>query len=127
MGERVRRAHLTDRFAVRVDGRLVWLDVNRLTPPVDALLDRPALGGGARAVATLVHVAADAGERLAELRAIVDDAGVAAGVSRLGPVAVARLVADEPARLRRALATVLGRARAALAGLPPRLPRAWDI
>jgi urease accessory protein len=127
MGERVRRSHLTDRLEVRVDGRRVWLDVNRLAPPVDTLLDRPALGGGARAVATVLYVAADAGERLAALRAVVDDAPITAGVSRLGPVAVARLVAAEPAALRRALVAALGRARAELGGWPARLPRAWHI
>jgi urease accessory protein len=127
MGERLRHTHLRDRLDVRVDGRRVWFDVNRLTPPVEALLDRPALGDGARAMATLLYVAADAGERLADLRAIVDDAAVAAGVSRLGPVAVARLVAPDPAALRRALVGALGRARAEFGGWPACLPRAWHI
>ncbi|MFP4359975.1 MAG: urease accessory protein UreD, partial [Alphaproteobacteria bacterium] len=83
MGERLRHTRLSDRLEVRVDGRRVWLDVNRLAPPVEALLDRAALGGGARAMATMLYVAADAGDRLAPLRAIVDDAAVTAGVSRL--------------------------------------------
>jgi urease accessory protein len=127
MGERLRHAKLVDRLEVHVDGRRVWLDVNRLAPPVEALLDRPALGAGARAMATVLYVAADAGDRLATLRAIVDAAPVTAGVSRLGPVAVARLVAAEPAALRAAVVTVLQRARAELGGWPPRLPRAWHI
>jgi hypothetical protein len=48
-------------------------------------------------------------------------------VSRLGPVAVARLVAPDPARLRAAVVTALGRARAELGGWPACLPRAWHI
>ena len=127
MGERVRHGRLHDRVEVRVDGRRAWFDVNRLAPPVDALLDRQGLGGGARAMATLLYVAADAGERLADLRAIVEDAAVTGGVSRLGPVAVARFVAAEPARLRRALVAALARARHELGGWPPQLPRAWHI
>jgi len=127
MGERLRHTRLRDRLEVRVDGRRVWFDVNRLTPPVDALLDRPALGGGARALATVLYVAADAGERLADLRAIVEDTAVTGGVSRLGPVAVARLAAPDPAALRRALLTALARARAELGGWPACLPRAWHI
>jgi len=127
MGEHLRHTRLRDRLEVRVDGRRVWLDVNRLAPPVEALLDRAALGGGARAMATMLYVAADAGERLAQLRAIVDDAAVTAGVSRLGPVAVARFVAAEPFRLRGALIAALGRARAELGGWPACLPRAWHI
>jgi len=127
MGERVRYGRLTDRLDVRVDGRRVWLDVNRLVPPVDALLDRPALGDGARAVATLLYVGADAAARLVELRAIVAEAPVTAAVSRLDAVVVARLVAPAPAALRRALVEVLERARAALGAWPPQLPRAWHI
>ncbi len=127
MGERVRRSRLADRLEIRVDGRLVWLDVNRLTPPVDALLDRAALGGGARALATLFYVGADAADRLADLRAILDATPVTAGVSRLGPVLAARLVAAEPAALRRALVATLARARAVLGGWPACLPRAWHI
>jgi urease accessory protein len=127
MGERLRHARLSDRLEVRVDGRRVWVDVNRLAPPVDARLDRDGLGGGARAMATVLYVAADAGGRLAALRAIVRDTAVTAGVSRLGPVAVARLVAPDPARLRAAVVTALGRARAELGGWPACLPRAWHI
>jgi urease accessory protein len=127
MGERVRYGRLTDRLDVRVDGRRVWLDVNRLVPPVDALLDRPALGDGARAVATLLYVGADAAARLVALRAIVAEAPVTAAVSRLDAVVVARLVAPAPATLRRALVEVLERARAALGAWPPQLPRAWHI
>jgi len=127
MGERLRYARLTDRLDVRVDGRRVWLDVNRLVPPVDALLDRPALGGGARAVATVLYVGSDAAARLGELRAIVDAAPVTAAVGRLDAVVVARLVDPAPAALRRALVEVLERARATLGAWPPQLPRAWHI
>ncbi len=125
MAEQVRRGRLVDRIEVRVDGHLVWLDVNRLVAPVDLRLDRPALGGGARALATILYVGPDAGTRLDELRAILADAPIDAAASRLGPVVVARLLDADPLALRRALVKVLERARAAFGGWPRRLPRLW--
>jgi len=125
MGERVQTSHVHDRIEVRVEGVLAWLDVNRLVPPVEAKLDRPALGGGARAIATVVYVGPDAGDRLDALRAIVAAAPVPAGVTRLDHVLVVRLHAASPLALRRALLALLPAARAALGGLPPRLPRLW--
>ncbi len=125
MGESVDDLDLRDRIEVRVDGKVVWLDATRLAPPVSHRLDHPALGAGARAIATLLYVGADAADRLAALRRLVDEAGVPSAVTCLSPVLVARFRHAEPLALRRALVHVLSGARAELRGLPARLPRLW--
>ena len=60
MGEQVRQAWLRDGIRIRRDGRWLLHDAVRLDGEVDAALRRPAIAGGARAMATLVHVAPDA-------------------------------------------------------------------
>lgn len=125
MGEEVGAVHLRDRIVVRVDGRLVWHDVTLIEPPNGPLLDHPALGGGARAFATLLYVGADAPAALDLLRALVEATGVPGGVTCMAPVLVARLHHPDPLALRQALVHVLAKARARLGGLPERLPRLW--
>ncbi len=123
MGERLRGARLTDRIAVHADGRLAWLDINRLEPPVDAVLDRAALGGGARALATVLYVGDDAPARTDLFRELTAD--LAAGVTCLPPVVVCRLHDRDALALRHRLVHLLAEARAELSGLPARLPRLW--
>lgn len=125
MGENVARLHLVDRIEVVRDGRLTWLDVTRMATPADRLLDQPALGGGLRALATVVYAGADAATALAVLRDGLAEVGLAAAATRLDALVIARLHGPDPLALRRALVTLLAQARAALAGLPPRLPRLW--
>ena len=60
MGETVRQAVLHDTIRVRRDGRLLLHDAIRLHGPVQSVLDRPAVAGGGRAVATLIYSAPDA-------------------------------------------------------------------
>jgi urease accessory protein len=69
MGERVEHAHLRDLIRIRRGETLLLHDAIRLDGAVDALLQRPAIAGGAAAMATLVYVAPDAEHKLAVLRA----------------------------------------------------------
>ena len=69
MGETVRQGWLRDLIRVRRGGELLLHDAIRLDGAIDASLRRPAVGGGARVVATMVYVAPDAG----------DEAGCGAG------------------------------------------------
>ena len=69
-----------DKFATRsgcaAPERLIWHDAVRLDGDIDALLRRPAVANGAGAVATLVHVAPEAEQRVDAVRAALDgDAG----------------------------------------------------
>jgi urease accessory protein len=126
-GERFDRGLFHDRWAVRVDGRLVWVDALRLEHDIPAVRNHPAGFAGAIAHTTLLYVAPDAAERLAFLRDLVEESGVTGGVTCLGPVLIARLLAAETAPLRRAVARIWSALRAEAAGLPNVVPRVWQV
>ena len=119
MGETVHRASLRDRITLRLAGRLVLHDAVRLEGPAQAVLDRPAAAGGGRAVATLIHAAPDAPDRLAALRDAL--APFEAGASAMGTLLVARIVARDGACARAAIVAGLAVLRE---GRP--LPRVWS-
>ena len=73
MGERVVQAWLRDGIRVRRGGRWLLHDAVRLEGEVDAALQRATIAGGARALATLVHVAPDAEAALEGVRAALAD------------------------------------------------------
>lgn len=105
-GETRIAASLFDRWRLRRGGRLVFAEALRIED-AGATLDRPAVGGGARAAATLVRIGPDAGEKLDPLRetfaALEEAGGVEAGASLVDGALVARAVSPSPQRLREAL------------------------
>src|SRR6516165_3700904 len=117
MGETVRRLELRDGMRLTRDGRPLLHDVVRIQGDAAALLPRPGVAGGMRAVATLLYVSADAGARLEALRDAFRDAE--AGASLDGDLLVARVLAPSGAELRRSVETALF----ALRRRP--LPRVW--
>lgn len=123
MGETVHEARVHDLIQLRRDGRLSLHDAIRIDGPVQALLDRRATGGSARAVATLVHAARDAETRLDPLRVALAgyDAGCEAGASAWDGLLVVRIVAADGACLRAAVVAGLDVLRE---GRP--LPRVWQ-
>jgi urease accessory protein len=68
MGETVEQASLRDLIRVRRGDRLLWHDAVRLEGNVAATLRRKAIADGARAVATIVHVAPQAEATLDTVR-----------------------------------------------------------
>ncbi len=113
-------ASLQDIWRLRRGGRLVFAEALRLDH-AGAALDRPAVGAGARALATLVRIAPDAAAGLDPLRAALAAAiDVEAGASVVDGVLVARLISASPQRLREALATAF----VVLEGRAP--PRVWQ-
>lgn len=118
MGETLRDARIRDTIQVRRAGRPVLHDAIRLDGAVQDALGRPATGGGARAVATIVHAGPDAGARLDALRAALD--GHEAGASAWDGLLLARVVAPNGIGLRAAVVAGLAVLRA---GRP--LPRVW--
>ncbi|MEO1090629.1 MAG: urease accessory protein UreD [Pseudomonadota bacterium] len=125
MGERLARVDLSDRIEIRRDGQLQWLDVTRLATPADTVLLGGALGGGSLAVATLIYAAPDAPALLPALRTCLDGIAVPAAATALDGLVVMRFHHSDTASLRRSLVQVVGRVRATVAALPPRLPRLW--
>jgi urease accessory protein len=119
MGEVVTQAHLFDSLTVLRDGELVFKDATALTGDIAAQMDRPALGGGARAMALVVFAAPEAEAYLDPIRALLP---ATAGVSLLRDgVLVLRALAEDGFALRRTLIPVLDR----LSG--DALPRSWRL
>jgi urease accessory protein len=123
-GETVREGLIRDAWRLRRAGRLVYADTLLLDGPVADLLARPAIAGGARALATLVHLAPDAEARLDSVRVLIAEAGcealqVEAGASAWNGLLAVRLLAREAGALRVAATRLLEGFR----GVP--LPRVW--
>jgi len=120
MGERLGDGLFEDRWRIRRGGRLVLAETVRLDGPIADCLDRPALGGGARAVATVLHVSPDATGRLDGVRAVLEGATCDAGAGAWNGLLVVRLADAEPSRLRRDLVILLAHLRGSA------LPRVWQ-
>ncbi len=119
MGERVASGALRDRWRVRRGGRLVFAEELALDGDVAGLLDRPALGGGARACATVLLVSPKAEGLVEPARAALAGDGVTGGVSAWNGLLAARALSPSPERLRAAIVRLLS----GLRGRP--LPRLW--
>ena len=118
MAETVRVGHLSDRWRIRSEGRLVFADDLRLDGPIADLAAQAPVLAGARAFASLLLIDADAGRFLAPLRAALGPAG---GASAFDGKLFARVTAPDGFDLRRALLPALEILRD---GAP--LPRVWS-
>ncbi len=97
MGEALVTARLKDRWRIRRGGRLVFAEDVRLEGEVSAALARPAIGAGARAVATLLFLAPDAAGRLEPLREALAGATSEFGASLVDAMLIARFLAPDAA------------------------------
>ncbi|KAB1069626.1 urease accessory protein UreD [Methylobacterium planeticum] len=126
-GERVETGLFSDVWRIRRGGRLVYADHLALSGPVTERLARPALGGGARALATLLDLSPEAESRLAEARALLEAAGtnspggVEAGASAWNGFLAVRMLAPDADALRRAVAAFWTGYR------DEALPRVWQM
>lgn len=116
MDETMRQGEVIDRWRIRQDGRLVFADTLRLGNDIAALLARPAAGGGATALATIVIAPAD--DALAQrARECLSALTSEAGISAWNGIAVILLCGTNAAHLRRDLVSVLNH----VCGTLPRL------
>jgi urease accessory protein len=130
MGETVAQASLRDLIHVRRAGRRLWHDAVRLDGDVAAILRRKAVAGGARAIATILHVAQGAEAMLTAVRQAlplplregVGGRGSApeSAASAWNGMLIARILAPDSAVLRDAVVAVL---RVLRHDRP--LPRVW--
>jgi urease accessory protein len=123
-GERFRHGLLFDRIEVEREGVLAWLDSLRLDDP--AVLDAAAGLSGATVLATFVHAGPGACGRLELARDLLERAE-GAGATAVNDLLVVRWLGTDPLLLRRSFARFWGGFRAAVAGLPPALPRLWHV
>lgn len=119
MGETVTDVDFTDWREVRQDGRPLWLEPLRLTP---GTLDGSATLAGARAVASVALIGAGVQDRLAPLRAVLNESGVRAAASALPGRLMLRMMAGDGMPLRRQMARALAVLRPGRA-----LPRVWQM
>lgn len=118
MGERMERGEFVDRWRLRRGGKLVFAETVRLDGDIGAKLERPAIAKGGVAIATALIVPGD--EAVVErIRQAADCFGGEVGISAWNGFAMARFCAQDAARLRADMMTVLGRAS------PSPLPRLW--
>jgi urease accessory protein len=130
-GERMAKGLVHDAWELRREGRLIWGDSFHLADDsMGSVLNKaadPACLDGAAACATLLLAAPDAATFLAGARETIAANGVRGGATLVGGVLVMRLLAAEPASLRRAYVALAGHLRAAQAGLPAQLPGLWHV
>jgi urease accessory protein len=118
MGERMERGAFVDRWRMRRGGRLVFAETVRLEGDIGAKLKRPAIASGGVAIGTALIVPGDA-ILVERIREIASSFGGEAAISAWNGFAMARFCAQDAARLRADMMTVLGRAS------PAPLPRLW--
>jgi urease accessory protein len=119
-GEVLNGGAFRDRWRVRRDGRLVFAEDVQLDGAIQDTLARKAVGGGARALATVLHIAPGAEARREEARAALDGARSECGASAWNGMLVARFLSPDPQALRADLVRFLERFR----GRP--MPRSWQ-
>jgi urease accessory protein len=118
MGEKMLHGEFIDRWRLRRGGKLVFAETVRLDGDIGAKLSQPAIAKGGVAVGTALIVPGD--ELLVErIREASESFAGEVGISAWNGFAMARFCAQDAARLRADMMTVLGRA----SGVP--LPRLW--
>jgi urease accessory protein len=119
--EVIHEGALLDTWRIWRGGRLIYADALRLEGPIGDLMDRPAIGAGARAMAVLIHVSCRAASLLGDVRAALAEAAGAVAASAWNGMLVIRLLARDGAALRRDMLRVLTILRGGRT-----LPRAWS-
>ena len=117
MGEAMQSGSFIDRWRLRRGGRLVFAENVRLDGDIGAKLAKPAIANGGLAIATALIVPGD--EALLErLRAVAEQAGTEVGISCWNGFAMARICAQDAAKLRADMMALLLQSDAML-------PRMW--
>jgi urease accessory protein len=124
-GETVVNGHISDTWAVRKDGRLVWADTFRVTADVFPQLHRKALLSNFKAVATLIYFGPDLELRLEWMRQIAASSQCHQAVTLVGGVLVVRFAAELSCDLRLGLRNFLGQLGPQLGDSPFRVPKMW--
>jgi len=117
-GERLEDVDIRDNWRLRRGGELVFAEALRLVGPVSTLFQRAAVGAGARAMATLVHLGPSVESELDHIRSCLDTTVLCAASAVDGAI-VARWLAQDAMALMSALRSFLCRLRGGAA------PRGW--
>lgn len=121
MGETLHNASLSDQWRIRRDGRLVYADALRFAPPVSENLSTMATFNGNCAASTILYIAPDAEQRLAQVRNSLQFDAVETAASAWNGMLAIRLLAADAHPLRAALISFLSKFRG------HELPRIWHM
>jgi urease accessory protein len=119
MNETVDRGFCHDCWRICRGGKLVYAEDMRLDGNPARLLAAKASGNGARALATILHVAPDAEQRIDEARDLLGQAASECGASAWNGMLLVRLLSSDPQALRADLVRFLEGFRRAP------MPRSW--
>ncbi len=125
-GEEVVGGHITDRWRVKKDGRLIWADSFRVTDGVFPQLSRRALLSDCKAVATLIYFGRAVETRLEFVRDIVASLRCQCAATLVGGLIVARFATRLSSELRVALRSFLQQFSRAFGPGPFRVPKMWS-
>jgi len=121
MDETMQAGALVDRWRIWRAGRLIYADALRLEGPIDDLMQRRAIGAGARAMAVIIHVSSRAAALLGQVREALAGAIGLAAASCWNGMLVTRLLARNGAILRHDMLRALAALRGGRA-----MPRVWS-
>lgn len=107
MGESVASGVFADRWRIRRGGALVFAENVRLDGGIAELMQRPAIGGGAHIVSTILFAAPQAEDRLAVIREALHDAPCEAAASAWNGLLVIRALGRNNSGVRGMLERVL--------------------
>jgi len=125
-GERLTSGRWFDAWEIRRGGAPAWTDAMALEQDIGATLASPFGFAGAAALATAVYGGADAERHIAAARTLAEGGASRGGASLIGGILVARFLGGSAQAVRADLVRYLCGMRAAVAGLPARLPRLWQ-
>ena len=120
MGERISDGAFRDSWRIRRSGTLVFADEVAIDGAMADRLDRPAVGAGARAVATFLYLAPDAEAKLDAARLALENSLCECGASAWNGMLIVRFVAADPSALRQSATRFLNQFRAGP------VPRVWQ-
>ena len=105
MGETHVHGSFRESLSVSISGEHVFRDNTKLTGDITAMLDRPAIAAGARAIALILYRGQDADLALGRIRSVLNKYS---GASLLrNDLFVARLIAEDGLALRKILLPIL--------------------
>ena len=124
-GEEMIGGHITDRWLVKKDGRLVWADSFRAANETFPQLHRKALLSNCRAIGTLIYFGPYMDKRLELFRDIAPSLQCDCAATSVGGLIVVRFAAKVSSDLRLALRGLLQQFSRELGPGPFRVPKMW--
>jgi len=125
-GEQIVGGHLRDRWRVMRDGRLLWADTFHVGEEVFPHLDRRALLGNCKAIATLIFFGPELDKRLEFLRSVSASLDCLCATTSVNGLIIVRLAAATSSNLKFALRTLLNEVEPEFGAGPFRVPKMWS-